>query len=130
MADYNYAVGGFPANPVTNDTLTIGTVVYNYSAKGSWDVDSPTTTSRVVGPQGPQGLQGPQGNVGPSGGDSAYTIAVSLGFSGSEQDWIDSLAGTQGAKGIAGAQGAIGATGAQGATGAAGVDVNHDQGFY
>lgn len=44
-------------------------------------------------------------------GQSAYALAVQLGFTGSEADWIASL------KGATGAQGAQGPTGPQGATG-------------
>lgn len=47
-------------------------------------------------------------------GQSAYALAVQLGFTGSEADWIASL------KGATGAQGAQGPTGPQGATGATG----------
>jgi hypothetical protein len=123
MADYNYASGGFPESPLTDDTLTIGTSVYNYTSKGSWVIDAPTTTSRVVGPIGPQGVQGPRGIIGPSAGDSAYTVAVSLGFIGTETDWINSLEGTIGAIGPQGDQGDQGITGIQGEPG---EDVDHD----
>lgn len=47
-------------------------------------------------------------------GQSAYALAVQLGFTGSEADWIASL------KGATGAQGPQGPTGPQGATGATG----------
>ena len=60
-------------------------------------------------------------------GQSAYALAVQLGFTGSEEDWIASLKGTKGDKGDTGAQGPEGATGAtgpqgqQGPTGATGA---------
>lgn len=59
-------------------------------------------------------------------GQSAYALAVQLGFTGSEADWIASLKGAKGDKGDTGAQGPEGATGAtgpqgpQGPTGATG----------
>ena len=60
-------------------------------------------------------------------GQSAYALAVQLGFTGSEADWIASLKGAKGDKGDTGAQGPRGATGAtgpqgpQGPTGATGA---------
>ena len=60
-------------------------------------------------------------------GQSAYALAVQLGFTGSEEDWIASLKGAKGDKGDTGAQGPEGATGAtgpqgqQGPTGAIGA---------
>lgn len=60
-------------------------------------------------------------------GQSAYALAVQLGFTGSESAWIASLKGAKGDKGDTGAQGPEGATGAtgpqgqQGATGATGA---------
>ena len=64
----------------------------------------------LKGPQGPQGIQGIQGIQGPQGltgaagsdgadgadGKSAYQIAVDSGFSGSEQEWLNSLKGQDG----------------------------------
>lgn len=60
-------------------------------------------------------------------GQSAYALAVQLGFTGSEAAWIASLKGAKGDKGNTGAQGPEGATGAtgpqgqQGPTGATGA---------
>lgn len=60
-------------------------------------------------------------------GQSAYALAVQLGYTGSETDWIASLKGAKGDKGDTGAQGPEGATGAtgpqgpQGPTGATGA---------
>ena len=60
-------------------------------------------------------------------GQSAYALAVQLGFTGSEADWIASLKGAKGDKGNTGAQGPKGETGAtgpqgpQGPTGATGA---------
>ena len=54
-----------------------------------------------VGPTGPQGTQGIAGTVGTDGtnGLSAYEIWLSLGNTGTEQDFIDSLTGPQGETG-------------------------------
>lgn len=60
-------------------------------------------------------------------GQSAYALAVQLGYTGSEAAWIASLKGAKGDKGDTGAQGPEGATGAtgpqgpQGPTGATGA---------
>ena len=60
-------------------------------------------------------------------GQSAYALAVQLGYTGSESAWIASLKGAKGDKGDTGAQGSRGATGAtgpqgpQGPTGATGA---------
>lgn len=57
-------------------------------------------------------------------GQSAYALAVQLGYTGSESAWIASLKGAKGDKGDTGAQGprgATGATGPQGPTGAMGA---------
>ena len=54
-------------------------------------------------------------------GQSAYALAVQLGFTGSEADWIASLKGATGAQGPQGPTGATGATGAQGPQGPTGA---------
>lgn len=60
-------------------------------------------------------------------GQSAYALAVQLGYTGSEAAWIASLKGAQGPRGATGAtgpqgpQGPTGATGPQGPTGATGA---------
>ena len=76
----------------------------------------------ATGPQGPQGIQGPagvQGVQGPAGaeGASAYQVWLSLGNTGTEDDFITSLTGPQGAQGIQGPAGPAGAQGLQGLTG-------------
>lgn len=73
-----------------------------------------------------QGIKGDKGDTGATGADglSAYQIAVSLGYSGTESQWIASLKGDKGDTGAAGATGAKGDkgdTGAAGATGATGA---------
>lgn len=54
-------------------------------------------------------------------GQSAYALAVQLGYTGSESAWIASLKGAKGDKGDTGAQGPEGATGPQGPAGASAV---------
>jgi hypothetical protein len=60
-------------------------------------------TGGGAGSVGPQGLEGPMGQTGADGpmgmngvdglnGLSAYEVAVNNGFSGSEQEWLDSIA--------------------------------------
>ena len=41
-------------------------------------------------------------NIGSVNGKSAYDVAVEKGFEGTEEEWLDSLKGTQGEKGEAG----------------------------
>ncbi|ATL89412.1 collagen-like triple helix repeat-containing protein [Faecalibacterium prausnitzii] len=53
-------------------------------------------------------------------GQSAYALAVQLGYTGSEAAWIASLKGAKGDKGDTGAQGPKGATGPQGPQGPTG----------
>ena len=49
-------------------------------------------------------VPGPPGSTGPDGppGDSAYQTAVDEGFSGTEEEWLESLVGPQGEPGISG----------------------------
>ena len=54
-------------------------------------------------------------------GQSAYALAVQLGYTGSEAAWIASLKGAKGDKGNTGAQGPRGATGPQGPQGPTGA---------
>jgi hypothetical protein len=63
---------------------------------------------------------GPQGPAG-TNGQSAYQIWLSLGNTGTEADFINSLVGSQGAQGI---QGNTGATGPQGPEGPQGIQGN------
>lgn len=68
-----------------------------------------------VGPQGPPGAPGADGK-------SAYEIAVSNGFIGSESQWLESLKGKDGVDGAPGKDGAKGADGTNGADGSNGLD--------
>ena len=54
-------------------------------------------------------------------GQSAYALAVQLGYTGSEAAWIASLKGAKGDKGDTGSQGPQGPTGPQGPAGASAV---------
>jgi len=65
----------------------------------------------IVGPRGPQGANGL----------SAYEVALTEGFVGSEADWLASLVGTQGPQGI---QGNVGPEGPQGPQGTQGIQGN------
>jgi len=75
----------------------------------------------AVGATGLQGLQGIQGVAGPIGaqglpgtngtnGSSAYQVALTNGFVGSESQWLASLAGATGATGAAGTNGTNGSS--------------------
>jgi hypothetical protein len=57
----------------------------------------------------------------PVPGMSAYEVAVSEGFEGTEPEWLDSLEGPQGVQGIQGVKGDTGAQGIQGVPGATGA---------
>lgn len=72
MAEYNYDNGGFPSAPAVGDKLTIGSAVYIWTTKGSWDAHTGS-----AGPQGAQGIDGL----------SAYQIATANGFTGTEAEY-------------------------------------------
>lgn len=63
------------------------------------------------------GVAGPAGPAGPS----AYDVAVSAGFQGTEPEWLASLEGPQGGPGPEGPPGPQGPAGLQGPPGAAGA---------
>lgn len=79
-------------------------------------------TPGTPGTQGPPGADGAPGAPGADGADgqSAYQIAVALGYIGSEAQWLASLQGPQGPQGPAGADGVDGAPGAPGMPGTPG----------
>jgi pyruvoyl-dependent arginine decarboxylase (PvlArgDC) len=64
----------------------------------------------IPGPQGPQGIAGTNGTNGPS----AFQVAVTSGFVGTESQWLASLVGIQGPSGPTGPQGPQGITGTNG----------------
>ena len=73
----------------------------------SWMLDNVQGEKGDTGAQGLQGVAGANGKDGINGtnGLSAYQIAVSNGFIGTEQQWIVSLKGATGATGASGANG-------------------------
>ncbi|MBE9468278.1 MAG: DUF1566 domain-containing protein [Bacteroidetes bacterium] len=103
---------------------------------------SKTSGSSIAGPQGEQGKTGAAGADGTDGTDgtngidgvngtngtdgtegaSAYSVAVTNGFSGTETEWLASLNGADGAQGIQGETGAAGADGTDGTNGIDGVN--------
>lgn len=74
----------------------------------------PTVFNVTVASGGGSGTPGPPG-------ESAYQVAVDNGFTGTEQEWLDSLVGPQGIQGEPGEQGPQGIQGEQGPTGEDGV---------
>lgn len=80
-----------------------------------------------IGEQGPkgdtgdQGLPGPQGDTGKNG-LSAYEVAKSAGYTGTEAEWLASLKGSQGEPGIQGPKGDPGEKGEAGTAGPQGND--------
>jgi hypothetical protein len=88
----------------------------------------PAGADGSAGPQGPAGADGAVGPQGPAGADgvdgaeglSAYEVAVTNGYPGTEAEWVASLEGPAGADGAAGPQGNQGEVGPQGPAGADG----------
>lgn len=70
-------------------------------------------TPPVEGPIGPQGIKGDRGDIGPS----AYDLALSQGFEGTMEQWLQTLKGDRGERGIQGEKGEPGRDGAQGPKG-------------
>lgn len=92
-------------------------------AKGDVGPAGPQGEKGDTGEQGPKGDAGDQGSPGPQGetgknGLSAYEVAVSAGFTGTESEWLLSL---KGEKGDAGEQGPQGVQGIQGQPGQQGI---------
>ncbi len=73
----------------------------------AWMLENVQGEKGDTGAQGSQGVAGANGKDGINGtnGLSAYQIAVSNGFIGTEQQWIVSLKGATGATGASGANG-------------------------
>lgn len=67
--------------------------------------DGTSLAAPVDGTDGKNGVNGSNGADGSNGniGDSAYQIAVKNGFTGTEQEWLDSLKGANGTDGQNGA---------------------------
>ncbi len=66
------------------------------------------------------------GGAGSAGaeGKSAYEVALDNGFSGTEEEWLESLVGPKGEQGDQGDQGEKGETGEQGPQGADGLSAD------
>lgn len=111
---------GFPgflydARRVYENQYTIGEIVYYagqyWQCQNNNDAIVPGTDPAYWLPYsftGAQGETGPQGDPGADGadGDSAYQVAVTNGFIGTEAEWLDSLIGAQGPQGEPGISGA------------------------
>ena len=96
-----------PANALSIGTVTVGDIgVAAVEITG----DAPNQTLNFVIPTGATGEQGSQGLPGVDG-TSAYQIAVSNGFAGTEEEWLASLVGPQGIQGETGPAGADGTDG-------------------
>ncbi len=117
-----------PVTAEQGDLYIVGEMDPNHGyvydeALGEWVDAGP-----VQGPQGVQGSQGLQGEPGAAGADgkSAYEIAVDGGFTGTEEEWLQSLKGKQGA---AGEQGLQGEAGVDGVDGKSAYEIAVDGGF-
>ncbi len=119
------AILNFPSNPTVGqiyDHPDAGQYIWNGYA---WDRTAGGVVEGPAGPQGETGPAGPAGADGPAGAEglSAYEVAVTNGFAGTEEEWLASLegpAGADGAQGEVGPAGPAGADGAQGEVGPAG----------
>ena len=78
--------------------------------------------------KGEDGVSSTETGIDGKDGASAYDIAVRNGFTGSEQEWLDSLKGADGAPGQKGNDG-IGMDGAPGQDGASAYDIAVRNGF-
>ena len=87
--------------------------------RGTDGAPGPQGTTGIAGATGPQGAQGTSGANGQNGqnGPSAYQVAVSTGFVGTESQWLSSLTGTSGPVGPTGPTGIQGAAGPIGPAG-------------
>jgi hypothetical protein len=88
------------------------------SLEGVPGADGTNGTDGAAGADGTNGIDGTNG----SDGASAYQLAVTNGFTGTEAAWLTAIEGMPGADGVDGIDGAVGPTGATGLTGADGID--------
>jgi len=105
---------GEPVFEADTGKLKIGDGVKTWSQLGYLSGEG------APGPQGEPGINGTDG----TDGQSAYQIAVALGFVGTEGDWLLSLKGEPGpagAPGSPGPKGDTGDTGPQGIQGSQGI---------
>ncbi|HJA46982.1 MAG TPA: collagen-like protein [Candidatus Limosilactobacillus excrementigallinarum] len=82
----------------------------------NWQLLSQKGNDGIDGTDGDDGKPGKDGKNGRDG-KSAYQLAVDSGFTGSEQEWLDSLKGAQGPSGKPGQDGKPGIPGKDGANG-------------
>jgi hypothetical protein len=117
---------GTPGTPGEDGTDGIdGDSAYQVALDNGFVGTQPQWLASLVGPEGPegdqgiQGIQGEPGNDGAPGadGDSAYEVAVTNGFVGTESAWLASLVGPEGPQGDQGIQGVPGDDGEQGIQG-------------
>lgn len=121
------------AHETTGDVGPAGKSAYEVAVDEGFVGDETAWLASLVGadgPQGPIGAPGTDGTDGTNGtdgaagadGQSAYALAVELGFVGDEAAWLASLVGPEGAEGPQGPAGNDGAPGTPGAAGADGED--------
>lgn len=103
---------GEPCFEVDTGKLKIGNGISTWNQLGYLSGEG------APGPQGEPGVDGTDG----ADGQSAYQLAVALGFVGTEAQWLLSLKGEPGPSGTPGSPGPKGDTGDQGPPGADGVD--------
>ena len=136
FAGINWATGPYFIKTETDPT---GGTAYTIAGTNElmsvpYALFSANGTPGATGPQGPIGLTGAVGATGATGtngtngtnGSSAYQVAVTNGFMGTETQWLASLVGATGATGpqgpisLPGTNGTNGSNGTNGATGATG----------
>lgn len=126
------AADGKSAYEIAVDHGFVGTEAeWLASLKGVTGPQGPKGDTGETGPQGPQGqkgdtgatgVQGPQGVKGDDG-KSAYEVAVENGYSGTVDEWLESLVGPQGDRGE------TGDTGSPGSDGKSAYDVAVENGY-
>ena len=113
----------FPNNPSIGDTVTFGSVVYEWNGT-EWislgSIGAAIGPTGNTGPVGVTGATGATGNTGNTGNDGPRGNTGATGNTGADS----TVAGPRGATGATGAAGATGATGATGAAGATGATGN------
>ncbi len=106
-------------NISTGGNITWSTIPTGNALQGPPGQTGPQGIQGIQGIQGVKGDKGDKGDTGDAGsqgtpgntgatGASAYQVALSAGFVGTEAQWLSSLVGSTGAQGTPGAQGAAG----------------------
>ncbi|MFT8808860.1 hypothetical protein [Gluconobacter sp.] len=133
IADTEALPAGYSSNGrvvmATEEEAPVGTPSFasveaqSYSGDGSGlnvtSAEKTQTLGEWMATAGQPGPTGPQGDAGLQG-ESAYQVAVSSGYVGTEAQWLASLVGPAGPKGDTGETGPAGPTGPQGVVGATG----------